>query len=99
MASFGTLNIEDSQAIRDWVSAEINRRMELANVAVDFINQLDGKVQALHSTAVEAEGRVNQQVAELNQVRTEAVQALTDISQQSTAQVGQLRIDTVEEIT
>ena len=62
MASFGTLSIEDSQAIRDWVNVEINRRMELASVAVDFINQLDSRVKALHSAAVEAEGRVVWQI-------------------------------------
>ena len=58
---------EQNGSLQEWVMGVVNERMRLASTAVDFINQLDVKQNEAVAAIVLETGRMDVQVAAVNQ--------------------------------
>ena len=96
-AAFEGITRESTEAIKAFVLTEINKRMELASRAIDFLNDLDVKRQELEQHANEQVERVSTVVADLNTTKAD-IKALFAVIDAKMSTVDQ-QLESVPELT
>ena len=96
-AAFEGIPRESTEAIKAFVLDEINKRMNLAGRAIDFLNNLDVKSQELEQHANEQVDRVSTIVADLNTTKEE-IKALFAVIEAKMSTVDQ-QLESVPELT